>query len=106
MLLPVKKNGAMSSIPSKLPAYMFSGKPIIGSLDLESDTAKAIKESGCGIVVEPENENELIKAMNATALWTNKDREEKGNLGFEYALTNFSKKENLKKIISVIESVI
>ena len=63
MLLPLKKGAAMSSIPSKLPAYMFSKKPIIGSLDVQSDTARAIIESDCGLVVEPENEQALINAF-------------------------------------------
>jgi glycosyltransferase involved in cell wall biosynthesis len=106
MLLPVKKNGAMSSIPSKLPAYMFSSKPIIGSLDLESDTAKSILESGCGIVVEPENEVELINAMKEASEWSKQVLEEKGNAGFEYAVLNFSKKENLQKVVTVIENII
>ena len=103
MLLPVKKNGAMSSIPSKLPAYMFSAKPIIGSLDLQSDTAKAIIQSGCGIVVEPENETELINAMKEVSKWSKQVLEEKGNAGFEYGMLHFSKKENLNKVISIIE---
>jgi len=106
MILPVKKNGAMSSIPSKLPAYMFSAKPIIGSLDLKSDTAKAINDSGCGIVVEPENEIELIDAMKEVSEWSNQTIFEKGNLGFNYAILNFSKRTNLDKIVSIIESVI
>ena len=105
LLLPVRKNGAMSSIPSKLPAYMFSSKPIIGSLDLESDTAKAIVDSGCGIVVEPENEDELIKAMINMAGLKKETREDMGKAGFDYAMKNFSKKSNLQKVVSVIENI-
>ena len=106
LLLPVKKNGAMSSIPSKLPAYMFSAKTILGSLDLESDTAKAIKDSGCGIVVEPENEIELINAMIEVSKWSKSIRVEKGTAGFNYAILNFSKESNLNKVISVIQELV
>jgi glycosyltransferase involved in cell wall biosynthesis len=106
LLLPVRKNGAMSSIPSKLPAYMYSSKPIIGSLDLESETAKAIKESGCGIVVEPENEVQLIKVIKDVSKWDIQTRNKKGNLGFEYAMKNFSKKTNLQKVVTIIENII
>lgn len=106
LLLPVKKNGAMSSIPSKLPAYMFSAKPIIGSLDMESDTARAINDSDCGIVVEPENEDELITAMRKASQWDIVLREEKGNAGFNYAILNFSRKSNLDKVVSVIQNVL
>lgn len=105
MLLPVKRGGAMSSIPSKLPAYMFSEKPIIGSLDQESDTAKAIIEANCGIVVEPEIESELIKAMKEIMGWDRSQIDEKGKNGFKYAMENFSKSSNLKKIVNIITTI-
>ena len=105
MLLPVKKNGAMSSIPSKLPAYMFSAKPIIGSLDLESDTANAMRDANCGIVVEPENEDLLVKAMKDITSWDKKELIEKGLNGFNYAMEKFSRENNLKKIIEIISKV-
>lgn len=105
MLLPVKKNGAYSSIPSKLPAYMFSSKPIIGSLDTDSDTAKAIIDAECGLVVEPENEIELMKAMREMVSWGQSVLTQSGENGFNYSIKNFSKKENLKKIVDIINSV-
>lgn len=105
MLLPVKKGGAMSSIPSKLPAYMFSAKPIIGSLDKKSDTAKAIVDADCGIVIEPENEIELISAMQKISEWDRNLLVEKGENGFYYAIKNFSKSRNLEKVITIIKAV-
>lgn len=105
MLLPVKKGAAMSSIPSKLPAYMFSKKPILGSLDIESDTAKAIMDAECGIVVNPENEEELIQAWKDMAQWTKEMMKQKGNNGFMYAMNRFSKKHNLPIIIDIIKEI-
>jgi glycosyltransferase involved in cell wall biosynthesis len=105
MLLPVKKGGAMSSIPSKLPAYMFSAKPIIGSLDKKSDTAKAIVDADCGIVIAPENESELITAMRKISEWDRNLLGEKGENGFNYAIKNFSKSRNLEKVINIIKAV-
>lgn len=105
MLLTVKKGGAMSSIPSKLPAYMFSAKPIIGSLDLESDTAMALTDANCGIVVEPEIEDLLVKAMKDITSWDKKELSERGLNGFNYAMGNFSRENNLKKIIEIISKV-
>ena len=105
MLLPVKKNGAYSSIPSKLPAYMFSKKPIIGSLDVDSDTAKAIINADAGIVVEPENPEKLVAAIKEIASWNADKIKEKGGNGFNYAMENFSKVGNLKKITHIIENL-
>ena len=102
MLLPVKKNSAYSSIPSKLPAYMFSKKPIIGSLDLDSDTAKAIVNANAGIVVEPENEEKLIEAMQQLSKWDKGKLLQNGENGFNYAMEHLSKKINLNKVVQVI----
>lgn len=102
MLLPVKKNAAYSSIPSKLPAYMFSAKPILGSLDTDSDTALAIINADAGIVVEPENEDKLIVAFNEIATWEYEKLIQKGQNAYKYSMNNFSKSENLKKIVDII----
>lgn len=105
MLLPLKKGAAMSSIPSKLPAYMFSKKPIIGSLDLESDTSKAIYTSNCGIVVEPENEEKLVSAMKEISTWDSLRIKRSGGNGFRYAIENLSKRTNLNKVVMEILSL-
>lgn len=105
MLLPVKTGAAMSSIPSKLPAYMFSKKPVIGSLDLESDTARAILQSNCGIVVPPEDEEKLVEALQEISNWDTDKIENSGNNGFDYAIKYFSKKSNLKKLVNILLEV-
>ena len=104
MLLPVKRGAAMSSIPSKLPAYMFSRKPIIASLDLQSDTARAIVESDCGIVVDAENEQALIGALQEVIQnWDLETLGRKGENGFRYAMKRFSKECNLSLVTKIIE---
>ncbi len=105
LLLPMMKQAAVSSVPSKLPAYMFSAKPVIGSLDTASDTASAIRESGCGLVVPPDDEDELIRAMQEAAQWSPAELAEKGNAGFSYALKNFSP-DNLNEIVNLIETLL
>ena len=107
MLLPVIKVAAMCSIPSKLQAYMFSQKPIIASLDLQSDTARAILESDCGLGVEAENEQALICALQETIQWQNSGiLMRKGYNGFNYAMERFSKKHNLSLITNLIEAYV
>ena len=107
MLLPVKKGAAMSSIPSKLPAYMFSQKTIIASLDLKSDTARAIIESDCGLVVEAENEQAMINALQvSTQYWNSEVLNRKGKNGFDYAMKRFSKRYNLSLITEIIEKYV
>lgn len=106
MLLPIKKGAASSSIPSKLPAYMFSAKPIIGCVDEDSDTANAINEAKCGWVIEPENPEKLAETMKKVTAMDKKDLDKKAKNSLQYGLTHFSKKENLSKLLSVIEEIL
>lgn len=106
MVLPVKKGFAMSSIPSKLPAYMFSGKPVLGSVDLASDTAKCIVDSGCGWVIGPEDSDLLANQMKMVAGLNNKELVEKGEHGRKYALDVFSRKTNLGILVDACNEII
>lgn len=105
MLLPIKKGAASSSIPSKLPAYMFSKKPIIASVDKDSDSAEVINEANAGWVIEPENVEMLINKMKEVFLTKTSELEKKGQNGFDFALKYLSKKNNLKSLVSLIESL-
>lgn len=98
MLLPVKKGFARSSIPSKLPAYMFSAKPILASVDADSDSAKCIKDSGAGWVCEPENVDVLAETMKQCAGIEYSIISRMGEVGYEYALEEFSRTKNLQKL--------
>jgi len=106
MLLPIKKGAASSSIPSKMPAYMFSAKPIIATVDCDSDTANAIREAGCGWVIEPENPTALASMMQKVSMMAGEELLAMGLRGREYALQHFSKQANLSKLVSVIEGVL
>lgn len=98
MVLPVKKGFAMSSIPSKLPAYMFSAKPVLASVDMESDTALCIRESDAGWVAMPEDVDSIAAAMKLAYSSSKEEMMAKGQRGFDYAIENFSKQQNLKKL--------
>lgn len=102
MLLPMKKGAASSSIPSKLPAYMFSKRPIIACVDEGSDTAIAIDSSNCGWRLPPENVNELCNKMIELSKMNKQLLYKMGEMGYNYAIENFSKKNNLSKLIKVI----
>lgn len=106
MMLPIKKGAASSSIPSKLPAYMFSAKPIIGCMDADCDTANAIIEAGCGWVIEPENVEKLAEQMRQVAVLGKYDLAKRGKKAQEYGLSHFSKKENLNRLVKVIEDIL
>jgi len=106
MILPIKKGYALSSIPSKLPAYMFSGKPILCSVDKDSDTAKCIYQSNGGWVVEPENPVALSEAMGKCIMTTDNELKQLGKASFDFAIENLSRKKGLDKLSSILRQII
>lgn len=103
LLLPIKKGAAFTSIPSKLPAYMFSAKPIIATVDYDSDTAQAIREAGCGWVIEPENPAALVVFMQKVYRMSKEELDSIGLKGREFALKHYSKNINLSNLVRLIE---
>ena len=95
LILPIRRGAALSSIPSKLPGYMFSQKPILAVLDNESVTAKVIIESNCGWLVNPGEEDELIMTLKMIVSLSKVELEALGSNGFRYAMSNYSRKINL-----------
>lgn len=106
LMLPLIKGAALSSIPSKLPAYMFSAKPIIACVDSESYTSKVLHQANCGWVLPPEDTEKLAQTMNHIVVQSRETLEKLGNNGFVFAMINFSKKHNLPKLSSYVESFI
>jgi len=103
MILAVESGAALSSIPSKIPAYMLSRKPILAALDAESDTARIIRDSKGGIVVPPAEEAALIRGMRMFASMSESQRKEMGECSFAYAIRHFSKQKNLQQLCGIIE---
>ncbi|WP_169472386.1 glycosyltransferase family 4 protein [Pedobacter hiemivivus] len=102
LLLPLIKGAAGSSIPSKLPAYMFSARPILACVDSDSDTFNAIAEANCGWVGAPEDVEWLRKTMISASKLKITELQELGNNGRNYCLSNFSKEINLQKLVTSI----
>ncbi|MHA8072237.1 glycosyltransferase family 4 protein [Aquirufa ecclesiirivi] len=102
LILSTIKNGAKSSIPSKLPAYMFSKKPILALLDEDTDTYNAIIKANCGWVVNPDAKSQLIKMFRQLNQVDKLELLNLGLNGFNYALNNFSKTKNLSLLTSTI----
>lgn len=106
LLLSLNKGAAQFALPSKLTAYLFSKKPVIASVDEDSDTSKIVLNANCGWVVPPENIKRLTVAMKNAAQMKQERLILLGNNGFNYALENFSRSVNLNQITAIIESLV
>jgi glycosyltransferase involved in cell wall biosynthesis len=101
-LLPMRKGAGMSSIPSKLMAYLLSAKPVLATVDAHSDTARSIAEAQCGWVVEPGNVQGLAMKMAEVAALPPAVLEAMGQRGRVYGLDHFSKAAGVRKLANVI----
>lgn len=51
------------SVPSKIYGVMGAGKPVLGVLEVGSEAHRIIQESGCGVVVEPQQYEAVARAV-------------------------------------------
>jgi len=62
-MVTYRKGLADLSLPSKLLAVMGAARPVIASVDEDSDTARIITQSGCGLVVPAESPESIAEAV-------------------------------------------
>ena len=103
-LLPVKRGAAFSSIPSKFVSYLFSGKPVLASVDGGSDTERAILSANCGWAVEPENSALLTEQMKRICRLSARELAAMGQNGLTYGLKHFSRSQFVPVLARSIES--
>lgn len=101
-LLPMKRGAAYSSFPSKLPGYMFSGKPILATLDAQSQAARCIREAQCGWVGEAEDVAWLAAKMREVAALPTELFCAMGQRGRTYGLKYFSKTEGVRRLADLV----
>jgi hypothetical protein len=105
-LLPMKSGTGMSSIPSKLPAYLFSSKPVLATVDPDSDTARLIQEAECGWVGLSEDLDWLACKMREISVMPEDQLTVRGFNGQKFGLKNFSKSRCVNQLAQVILSAV
>lgn len=71
--------------PNKLMDYMMSGKPVIHAVEAGNDL---VKESGCGISIDPENPNAIAKAVEKLMNLDIEELRSMGEKGKEFIMRN------------------
>lgn len=102
LLLSLKPGVGKTATPSKLPAYMFSAKPIVASLDVDSDAAYIINKSGCGFVCGANDLLTFQTLLRNIYAMPKHERDTLGKKGYYYAEKYLSKRINLEKIVSLV----
>ena len=65
------------SLASKLTSYFAAGRPVIGAVATESETARELEMAGAGLTVEPESPRALAEAIT----WARQHADETAALG-------------------------
>lgn len=95
-LVVQKKNVVSFNMPSKIQVLLASGRAILASVPPEGTAAKAIQQSGGGIVLPPEDPGALAKAI--LELYDNPDQvKELGEKSREYAVKNYAFEQALDR---------
>jgi colanic acid biosynthesis glycosyl transferase WcaI len=96
-----RRISAGANLPSKIATSLASGRPIIGSLDLQTPAAELLRRSGGAILVEPEAPAGLAAAMRELASDPER-RKEMGRNGRAFAEQHLAKEPALRKLEAAI----
>ncbi len=95
-LVVQKQRVTTFNLPSKIPLILSSGRAILASVPDDGTAAKAVRDSGGGVVVPPEDAealaNEIARLYHQPA-----EVERLGKQGREYAMANFSLEQALNR---------
>ncbi|MCK9175604.1 MAG: glycosyltransferase family 4 protein [Desulforhopalus sp.] len=76
------------TIPSKTQAYLATGKPLL--MAVKGDAADLVKKAGAGIIVEPENPQDIARGVIELAQMNDETRCRMGELGAQFYRQNMS----------------
>ncbi len=104
-LVPLKEGLSNFSVPSKVHGIMASGRPIIASVDEDSEIAFMFEKAECGVVIKPEDPNALAEAI--LALYHDRGKlENLGRNGRAYLEKTNTRSICTRKYEEIIERVV
>jgi glycosyltransferase involved in cell wall biosynthesis len=103
LILPTVGRQSLVSFPSKLVAYMLSGRPIVALAHSESDLATVIQEAGCGWTADPDRPDLLAEVLRQVSTTGRDELARRGLAGRDYALKHFTRDVCLPRVIDILE---
>lgn len=91
------------TVPSKIQAYMATGRPILASMNGEG--ARLISENGMGIASPAGDAKSLVDSILKLYNMSETDRNEMGGRGQEYYRLNYDHDKLLKELILEFETI-
>lgn len=89
--------------PNKIYDYMMAKKPIIQAINAGNNL---VEEANCGLYAEPENVDEIAKAILKIKNMSDDEREKLGNNGYEFVMKNHTYTILSKRFLTIMENLI
>jgi colanic acid biosynthesis glycosyl transferase WcaI len=103
-LIVQKQHVVSFNMPSKTQVLLASGRPIIASVPLNGTAARAVEQSGGGLVVAPEQARLMVHAI--LDLYRNPEKaQDLGQQGRRYAIENYAFEQSLNRYEALFESL-
>lgn len=93
------------SVPSKIYGVLAAAKPVVGVLEEGSEAYDLIKQSRCGVVIEPRQYKELADSIWQLYLMDKKGLAQLGRNGRSYLERYLTKESSITKYKGVLHSV-
>ena len=104
-LVPLRRGLASYSIPSKLLGIMAAGRPVLATVEEDSDSGKLVSKAGCGQVIPPEDPQAMAEAIMAYAADPDR-REREAQAGRAYVCKHLDRSSMLDCYESVFGELI
>jgi len=102
LLVTLSKEEIFSyTIPSKIQAYLASGRPIIAALDGEG--AKVVEKSGAGLTCSAEDVDGLVRSIECLCNMTEVEKQKMSELGRNYYLEHFEMDSQAKQLVTILQ---
>ena len=106
LVLALPAGNGRLCLPSKVTSYMFSGRPLLASVDEDSAAAQYIAWAGCGVTVPPDDIGALAEGFRKYAAMSGRELSEMGTKARHFAERKLSKASNLSEMVSVIQHIL
>lgn len=106
MVLALIGGTGTQGVPSKLTAYMFSGKPVIASMDAKADAAHMIQEAKAGVVTKADDVELFANSFRLLASASTESLQEMGDNSRRFAEEKLSRKANLALVCNEINKIL
>lgn len=88
--------------PNKMFDYMMAKKPIIQAIEAGNNI---VREAKCGIDVEPDNKDEVVKAICRLQEMPEEQRKQLGENGYEFVFQNHTYSVLGQKFLNIMENL-